>query len=115
VPRGRPGSLPTHHYLILLALLDGAAHGLGIAREVERLSEGRVRLWPATLYGSLEELRERGLIEELEEDRPPEASDKKRFYRIAPSGREVARAETRRLEDLVKVARGRVKARRGTA
>ena len=54
----------TRHFLILVALLAGEAYGLEIAREVERLSEGRVRLWPATLYGALEDLLGYGWIEE---------------------------------------------------
>ena len=116
MPRPRPAASPrSHHYLILLALLGGDAHGMAIAREVERLSESQVRLWPATLYGSLEELRERGWIEELDEDRPQDESEKKRFYRITAIGCSVARAETRRLEGLIKIARGRVKARGETA
>ena len=90
----------THHFLMLLALLAGDAHGLEIAREVERLSEGRVRLWPATLYGSLEDLLECGWIEELREQH---AGERKRRYRITRSGQAVARGETRRLVDLVRV------------
>ena len=100
MPRAVPEP-KTRHYLILLALLGGDAHGLGIAREVERLSDGRVKLWPVTLYGSLDDLAEYGWIEALEE--------RKRFYRITPRGRIVARSETRRLAELVRVARSRVK------
>jgi DNA-binding PadR family transcriptional regulator len=107
----------TRHYLMLLSLLAGETHGLALAREVERLSEGRVRLWPAMLYGSLEELCERGWIEEVDGRRGPplEESERKRVYRITAAGREVARAETRRFADLVKVARSRVKPRGETA
>jgi DNA-binding PadR family transcriptional regulator len=103
----------TRHYLILLALLGGDSHGLGIAREVERLSDGRVKLWPATLYGSLDDLAEYGWIEAVEEpdERPRDAGERKRFYRITPHGRRVARGETRRLAELVRIARTRVKAR----
>lgn len=111
-----PSSPPrTREYLILIALLAGDSHGLGIAREVERLSEGRVRLWPAALYGSLAELSERGLIEELAGDRPRGESARKHFYRITPFGRATAQAETERLAGLVKVARARVKPRGETA
>jgi DNA-binding PadR family transcriptional regulator len=98
------------HYLMLLALLAGEAHGLAIAREVERLTDGRVRLWPATLYGSLEQLRRWGLIEELREP-PPGESERRRYFRITSAGREAADAETRRLAELVRVARARTKPR----
>jgi DNA-binding PadR family transcriptional regulator len=100
----------TRHYLMLLALLAGDAHGLAIAREVERLSAGRVRLWPATLYGSLDQLRRWGLIEELR-DPPLGESERRRFYRITAAGRDAAGAETGRLADLVRVARARTKPR----
>jgi len=107
----------THHFLMLLALLAGDTHGLGIAREVERLSDGRVRLWPATLYGSLEDLVDLGWIEEVDdpEERPPDAGERKRIYRITRAGSQVARGETRRLDELLRIARARVKARRETA
>jgi DNA-binding PadR family transcriptional regulator len=104
----------TRHFLILLALLAGDSHGLEIAREVERLSEGRVRLWPATLYGSLEDLLEYGWIEEAA-DPPGQESERKRFYRVTRSGQAVARGETRRLVELVKIARSRVRPRGETA
>jgi DNA-binding PadR family transcriptional regulator len=112
MPRVRALEPKTRHYLILLALLAGDSHGLGIAREVERLSEGRVKLWPVTLYGSLDDLVEYGWIEALEDDddKPQGAGERKRFYRITPHGRTVARGETRRLAQLVRVARTRVRA-----
>ena len=109
-----PPAPKTRHFLILVALLAGDAHGLEIAREVERLSEGRVRLWPATLYGSLQDLLEYGWIEEAA-DPPGQESERKRFYRVTRSGQAVARGETRRLALLVKIARSRVRPRGETA
>ncbi len=102
-------------YLILLALADGDLHGLGIARAVEELSEGQTRLWPATLYGTLEDLVASGWIEELDDprDRPADESDKKRFYRMTRSGHRALLAETNRLAALVKVAKSRLKPRAG--
>jgi DNA-binding PadR family transcriptional regulator len=107
-----PAALKTHHYYILLALADGDRHGLAIARDAEQLSDGAVRLYPATLYGSLEELRECGWIEELDTPRrrPKDESERKRFYRITRPGRSALVAETDRLASLVRVARSRVKA-----
>jgi DNA-binding PadR family transcriptional regulator len=83
-------------------------HGLAIAREVQALSEGRMRLWPATLYGTLDELVDRGWIAELGEH-PADQSEKKRFYQLTRAGRHVLSAETGRLGALVKVARTRLK------
>jgi DNA-binding PadR family transcriptional regulator len=95
-------------YHILLALADDDRHGLAIAREVERLSGGEVRLWPAALYGSLEALVEQGWIEELAET-PADESERRRYYRLTRQGRRVLAVETERLADLVKVARARVR------
>jgi DNA-binding PadR family transcriptional regulator len=98
-----------HWYYILLSLSERDRHGSGIMRDVLELTAGRIRLWPATLYGSLEELRERGWIEELSDpDRPEGASDRKRFYRITGAGRRQAREETRRLEAVLAAARSRL-------
>ncbi|MPY89548.1 MAG: PadR family transcriptional regulator [Luteitalea sp.] len=107
--------LKTRHYYILLSLAAGDRHGLAIAREVRTLSDGRVRLWPATLYGSLEELRAHGWIEELDDprQRPADESERKRFYRITKSGRVLLARETEQLEGLVRIARSRLKPRPG--
>jgi DNA-binding PadR family transcriptional regulator len=103
------------HYFILLALADEDRHGLAIAREVQRLSDGQVRLWPATLYGSIDELVERGWLGELDTERlrPANESEKKRFYRLTAAGHRALAAETSRLAGVVKVARARMKPRTG--
>ena len=107
--------MKTRLYLILLALAGGERHGLGIAREVHELSGRQVRLWPATLYGSLDELMDNGWIEELgSRGRPADASEKQRFYRLTPAGRRVLAAETDRLSGLVRAARARMRTPRGT-
>lgn len=102
-------------YLILLALADSDLHGLGIARAVQDLSGGRTRLWPATLYGTLDELNESGLIEELDDprQRPADESEKKRFYRLTRAGHRALAAETDRLAALVRIAKSRLKPRSG--
>ena len=107
--------MKTPWYYILLALAAGSRHGLAIARDVHTLSDGQVRLWPATLYGSLEELCERELIEELvdEPDRPADESERRRYYRITRAGRGMLAAETERLAGLVRIARARAKRRTG--
>ena len=104
-------------YLILLALADSDLHGLGIARAVQELSDGRTRLWPASLYGTLDDLNEASLIEELDDprQRPPDESEKKRFYRLTRAGHRALAAETDRLAALVKVAKSRLKPRAGDA
>ena len=111
----REDGLKTSSYYILLALASGDLHGQAIAREVQALSDSRVRLWPAMLYGALEDLSDRGWIEELDEraGRPADQSERRRYYRITRAGRGAAAAETRRLAELVRVARSRIKPRAG--
>jgi DNA-binding PadR family transcriptional regulator len=94
-----------HH--ILLALVDEERHGYGIMLEVARLTGG-TRMGPGTLYGTLKRLLGSGLIEESDERRDPGLDDeRRRYYRITATGREVLRAETSRLSLLVSAARAK--------
>jgi len=90
---------------ILLALADGARHGFSIREAVEERTDGTVRLWPATLYGSMRDLSEAGLVEALEGDDDPDEDQRRRYYRLTQKGRDVLRAETDRLQALVDAAR----------
>lgn len=103
-------ALKPRHYYILLALAAGDQHGQAIAREVQSLSDGQVTLWPATLYGSLDDLLATGWIEEIDDPRkrPPDESEKRRIFRLTAVGRRTLAAETDRLSQLVRVARTRI-------
>ncbi|HET7695796.1 MAG TPA: helix-turn-helix transcriptional regulator [Vicinamibacterales bacterium] len=101
-------SLKPHFFYILLALADGERHGLAIARDVQSLSDGSVKLWPATLYGSLDELRTRKWIEALEEH-PQDESERRRYYRLTRTGRAVLTEEADRLSRLARLARARTR------
>ena len=101
-------SLKPHWFYILLALADGDRHGLAIARDVQSLSDGAARLWPATLYGSLDELRARKWIEELPEH-PEEESERRRYYRLTRAGGIVLKDEAERMGRLARLARARVR------
>ena len=90
---------------ILLALADEAQHGYGIRAHVEGGSDGRIRLWPATLYGTIRTLTEKGLIVALDGEADPDDDARRRYYRLTPFGRDVLRAETDRLHALVQAAR----------
>jgi len=93
---------------VLLALADAERHGYGIIKEVESRTDGRVRLGPGTLYGSIKRMIEEGLIEESDE-RPDSSLDdeRRRYYRLTNFGRRVASAEAERLEGLVASARSK--------
>ena len=90
---------------ILLALSQEDLHGLGIAESVEEASEGAVCLGPGTLYRSLKEMSQLGLIDEIEA--PTGADPRRRYYRSTELGRACLSEEIRRLEHLVNVARSR--------
>jgi DNA-binding PadR family transcriptional regulator len=94
--------LPSASFHVLLALVDGDKHGYAIMREVERLSEGVVRMGPGTLYASIKRLLADRLIEESDERPDPELDDqRRRYYRITGLGEAVCRAEVRRLSMLI--------------
>ena len=98
--------LKTAWFHILLTLADGPLHGYAVRSRVEDRTRGRVRLWPATLYGSLRDLEEERLIEETEAPAELEDDDpRRRYYELTPRGRDVLAAETDRLARLVEVAR----------
>lgn len=102
-----PGSPPLKPawFHILLALADGARHGFAIRERVEARTEGEVRLWPATLYGSLRDLTEAGAIEPLEGEDDPDDDQRRQYYRLTERGRVMLRAEADRLQALVDAAR----------
>lgn len=98
--------LRTAWFHILLALGDGARHGYAIRADVEARTEGRVRLWPATLYGSIRELSQEGLIAEVDGDGVDGEDDpRRRYYALTELGTGVLRAEVGRLAALVDAAR----------
>ena len=77
-------------------------------QDVLARTDGKVRLWPATLYGSLKRLIKEGLIVESGERPAPEFDDaRRRYYRLTPLGRRVLDLESRRLEELVQVLRAK--------
>jgi DNA-binding PadR family transcriptional regulator len=96
-------------FYILLSLAASDRYGSQVQEDVLSTSEGRVRLWPATLYGSLEELLARGWIRELAADeQPAEGRGRERFYRLRPEGRTALREEVERLEGTVRMAKSRL-------
>jgi DNA-binding PadR family transcriptional regulator len=90
-------------FLVLLSLHEGDRHGYAIVKDIEKHSEGHVRLAPGNLYGVLARLLDRGLIEEA----PGRGGDpRRRLYRLTATGRAALRAETRRLKRLVALVEG---------
>jgi len=90
---------------ILLSLVDQERHGYGIMQEVERQSDGTVRLGPGTLYGSIKRMLAANLIRESDERPGPDDDDRRRrYYCLTDLGERVARGEAKRLATLVATA-----------
>jgi DNA-binding PadR family transcriptional regulator len=91
---------------ILLSLASGEQHGYAIMQDVLNRTTGKIRLWPATLYGSIKRLIEAGLIEASDERPAPELDDaRRRYYRLTSLGKRVLDAECDRLQELVRTIR----------
>ena len=98
--------LKPHWFHIMVSLAAGEQHGYGIMQEVLNRTTGKVRLWPATLYGSIKRLIEAELIEPSDERPAPEFDDaRRRYYRLTPRGKRVLDAECNRLQELVRTIR----------
>src|SRR5437660_6004198 len=98
---------------ILLAVADEHRHGYAIMQEIERITDGAVRMGPGTLYGTIKRMLKARLIEETDERPDSQIDDeRRRYYRATPLGRRVLEHETARMASLVAAARAkRVRAR----
>jgi DNA-binding PadR family transcriptional regulator len=103
--------LPPAVLHILIALGEGEKHGYAVMQEVAERTDGKVRMSPGTLYGSIRKMLDEGLIEELfrrgaADPRSAGAEDaRRRYYRVTKFGRAVAAAEAGRLASLLHHAR----------
>ncbi len=91
---------------ILLALSTQERHGYGIMKQTEIDSQGKVKMGPGTLYGSLGRMIEAGLISESGKKRDPDMDDERRvYYRITALGQQALNAELDRYRRVVAVAK----------
>lgn len=99
-----------HYFYILLSLAERDRHGSAIMRDVLTLTDGALKLWPVTLYGSLDELVDEGLIRALP-SAPPGAESEgghKRWFRIAAAGRRALAREVATMEAVIRRAQQRL-------
>jgi PadR family transcriptional regulator PadR len=96
------------HFHILAALTTGPSHGYAIRQEVEFRTAGDLRLWPASLYGSLQEMTGRGWIRETPSPLGEQDDPRRRYYEVTEAGRAALAEEARRLEALAVFARARL-------
>jgi DNA-binding PadR family transcriptional regulator len=89
---------------ILFALADGASHGYAIIKDIETITGGEMRLNTGSIYLALHRLLADGLIAESKGDG---ADARRRYYKLTETGRNAAKAEARRLAQLVRAAAAR--------
>ena len=97
--------LPPATFHILLAVAEEDRHGYAIIQEVAARTNGELKLSAGTLYRSIARMLDQGLIVESTKRPAKDDDPRRRYYRITPFGKSVARAEARRLSQLVRLAR----------
>lgn len=96
MPVNQNNALTEAVYYILLSI-QTPLHGYGIMQNIEKLSNGRVKLAAGTLYGAISTMLERGWITAVSEEK----NSRKKEYQITDLGKEVVQAEMCRLEELL--------------
>ena len=99
--------LPLHPeaFRILLVLRSGELHGYALVKELERDPGRPGRVLPANLYRRIRTLLDQGLIAESGRRPDPAVDDeRRRYFRVTELGERVARAEARRLQELLEGA-----------
>ena len=79
-------------------------------KDIEALSQGRVRLSTGTLYGALHRLLEDRWIERFAQE---DTSRDKQAYRLTASGRRQLQAELERLKQLTRAGMARLRVSEG--
>ncbi len=100
--------LPQAALHVLLAIGPDQRHGYAIMGEVERITDGAVRIGPGTLYGTIKRLLDNGLIAECEQRPDPRRDDqRRRYYRLTALGHTVVADEVERLESMINLTGAR--------
>ncbi len=98
-------SLTEPVFLILVSLAEEARHGYAILKDVENLSNQRIRMSTGTLYGALRRMLEDGWIAHSQEADAPRG---RQAYRLTALGRKVLNAEVDRVKLLARLASSRL-------
>ena len=89
------GHISEAMFYILMALAE-PKHGYAITKEVDEVSQGRVRLGPGTLYGALTSMTSRSWIEPYEGG----SDSRRKAYQLTTAGIEVFKGELARLSEM---------------
>jgi DNA-binding PadR family transcriptional regulator len=101
-----PKALTEPVLLILISLADQPRHGYALMKDIESLSDGRVRLSTGTLYGALRRMLEELWIERFAQD---DTSREKQAYRLTEAGRRQLVQELDRMKQLTHAASFRLR------
>jgi DNA-binding PadR family transcriptional regulator len=106
VETGAAPPLKPNHHLILLLLAEEPTYGVELLQRLDRRSGGAIRLNAGSLYRTIGNLVDAGLVEPLDEASGAEGMGAPRkVYRVTPHGLAALRAEARRQESLLEAAR----------
>jgi len=83
----------------LLLVLQEERHGYGAMQYIEGITNGRLRIGPGTVYGTLSKMEKDGLIRAVNE------YDRRKTYQQTLMGEELLAMELERLEEMVSNAR----------
>ena len=92
--------------LILMSLASKPRHGYALIKDIEALSNGRVRMSTGTLYGALRRLLEEVWIERFEQE---DTSREKQAYRLTAAGRKQLALELDRMKQLTRAGMARLR------
>ena len=98
MPREQFQTLTEPMYYILMALIQECC-GVDIMEKVQRLSKGRVKVGPGTLYAMLAKFESSGIIRLTREE------GRRKSYRITDAGKEMLKEEYRRLKGMAEDGR----------
>lgn len=91
MPREKFGTLTEAMFYILLCLQEECC-GTDIMEQVQKLTDGRVRIGPGTLYNLLDQFLKNQMILETS------VQGRKKNYRITPYGNELLEQEYERIK-----------------
>lgn len=110
------GLLAPAAFYILFALCEGDKHGYAIMQDVQKLSDGKFRMGPATLYTNIQRLLQEGFIDLVD---PPEGDSqvdsRRRYYRLSKAGRHALHQELDRMRSVLLRSKRLVLKRNGAA
>ena len=110
MPQNLPSNLPLSEqtFFILLSLAQVPRHGYAILKDVQQLSNGRIRISISTLYTTLKRLLELGWIERVEPEAPDQSGRPRKEYRLTHNGQKILNVEISRLQGLIHAAQQRM-------